>query len=116
MPFLSRARRIFRGVLPVLLAAAALLAAAGCSLNPWYSANRNIDNSKRLRVGMTKNEVLEVMGSPLADETFCKPDCWYYYIEPVWVDGLTTEEECMPLVFENGLLIGWATIFTFHTV
>lgn len=93
------------------LAALALLASAGCALNPWYTASRNIDNSKRLRVGMTKNEVLEVMGQPLADEIFCKPDCWYYYIEPVWVDGLTTEEECMPLVFEEGKLVGWGRGF-----
>ena len=111
LPLILRLRRKWRRALPVLLAAAALLATAGCALNPWYTASRNIDNSKRLRVGMTKNEVLEVMGKPLADELFCKPDCWYYYIEPVWVDGLTTEEECMPLIFEEGKLVGWGRGF-----
>ena len=112
MPAISRPAPRIRFRLPaLLLAAAVLLASAGCALNPWYTASRNIDNSKRLRVGMTKNEVLEVMGEPLADEIFCTPDCWYYYIEPVWVDGLTTEEECMPLVFEDGKLIGWGNDF-----
>lgn len=110
-------RRGFRGSLRPfrMVSFAALLAlfaaAYGCAMNPWYTASRNIDNSKRLRVGMTKSEVLEVMGKPLADELFCKPDCWYYYIEPVWVDGLTTEDECMPLVFENGKLVGWGRGF-----
>ena len=112
MPAISRPAPRIRFRLPaLLLAAAVLLASAGCALNPWYTASRNIDNSKRLRVGMTKNEVLEVMGEPLADEIFCTPDCWYYYIEPVWVDGLTTEEECMPLVFEDGKLVGWGRGF-----
>lgn len=110
--FISRSGRSLHSRLPaLLLAAAILLAPAGCALNPWYTASRNIDNSKRLRVGMTKSEVLDVMGEPLTDEIFCKPDCWYYYIEPVWVDGLTTEEECMPLVFEEGKLVGWGRGF-----
>ena len=104
-------RRVPYRLPALLLAAAVLLAPAGCALNPWYTASRNIDNSKRLRVGMTKSEVLDVMGEPLTDEIFCKPDCWYYYIEPVWVDGLTTEEECMPLVFEDGKLVGWGRGF-----
>ena len=107
---ISRPARRIRFRLPaLLLAAAVLLVSAGCW--PWYTASRNIDNSKRLRVGMTKKEVLEIMGEPLSDEIFCKPDCWYYYIEPVWVDGLTTEEECMPLVFEDGKLVGWGRGF-----
>jgi hypothetical protein len=82
----------------------------GCA-TPWQKASRNIENSKALRVGMTKMQVLEVMGEPLSDEVFCHPDCWYYYIEPIWVDGLYTEDECMPLVFENGKLVGWGRGF-----
>ena len=56
---------------------------------------------------MTKAQVLAIMGEPVKDEIFTKPDVWFYFIEPVWVDGLTTEDECMPLVFENGKLVGW---------
>lgn len=87
-----------------------VLAAAGCAV-PWETASTNINNSKALRVGMTKDEVLAVMGKPVTGEVFCSPDRWYYYIEPVWVDGLTTEDECMPLVFEKGVLIGWGRNF-----
>ena len=98
----------------VLVCAAALLlsgAFAGCSSMPWNEAARNIENSKRLRVGMTKSEVLGVMGDPVSDELFSTPDVWYYFIQTVWMDGLTTEDECMPLVFEDGRQVGWGNPF-----
>ena len=82
----------------------------GCS-TPWGTAKRNVENSRNLRVGMTKNEVLEVMGEPIRDEKFSTPDLWFYYIEMVWGDGLVTEDECLPLIFENGKLIGWGNDF-----
>ena len=82
----------------------------GCS-TPWGTASDNIEHSRELRVGMTKNEVLAVMGEPIRDESFCKPDLWYYYIDTVWFDGLVTEDECMPLVLENGKLVGWGNDF-----
>ena len=49
-----------------------LLVSSGCT------AAKNIENSKRLRVGMTKAQVLEVMGRPIEDEAYCKPDVWFY--------------------------------------
>lgn len=88
-----------------------LVGASGCAYMPWNEASCNIDNSKNLRVGMTKNEVLEVMGEPVSDETYSTPDIWFYFVQSVWMDGLTTEDECMPLVFENGKLIGWGNPF-----
>ncbi len=75
---------------------------AGCYL--MYPA---VEKSKNLRVGMTKEEVLAVMGEPLIEEAFCRPDIWFYYTRTVWADGLTTEDECMPLVFIEGRLAGW---------
>ena len=84
----------------------------GCeSVNPYRIAEKNINNSKNLRVGMTKAEVLQIMGEPLKNESFNKPDLWYYYYDCNWLDGLTTEEECFPLVFRDGKLIGWGNRF-----
>ena len=82
----------------------------GCDTT-WWPSCRNIANSRELRVGMTKGEVLQVMGEPIRDERFAAPDLWYYYIDTVWFDGLVTEDECMPLVFENGVLVGWGNDF-----
>ena len=95
-----------------VFAAALILAAGagGCS-TPWETAKKNVENSRNLRVGMTKNEVLEVMGEPIRDEKFCDPNLWFYYVEMVWGDGLVTPEECLPLVFEDGKLIGWGNDF-----
>ena len=69
------------------------------------------EKSAALRGGMTKAEVLKVMGDPLKNESFCKPDVWYYFVGQVWADGLVTEDECLPLVFENGKLVGWGMDF-----
>jgi len=79
--------------------------------NPFNEGKRNIENSKRLRIGMTKHEVLKIMGEPLRDETFCKPDIWYYYYQMNWGDGLTTEDECFPIVFKEGKVVGWGNAF-----
>ena len=99
-------------IVAVLLGAITLLlAAGGCAHTPWGVIKRNVENSRKLRVGMTKEQVLEVMGEPIRDEKFCEPDTWYYYNEMVWGDGLVTEDECLPLIFENGKLIGWGNDF-----
>ncbi len=87
-----------------------LLLPMGCT-TPWDTISTNVENSKQLRVGMTKAQVLEIMGNPLTEESFCKPDLWFYYLNTVWYDGLITEDECLPLVFEDGVLIGWGKPF-----
>jgi hypothetical protein len=50
------------------------------------------------------------MGEPVKED-FSTPDRWFYFVNPVWADGLTTEEECMPLIFEKGRLVGWGSRF-----
>ena len=74
----------------------------------------NVENSKKLRVGMTKGQVLEIMGEPVSGEAFCKPDVWFYQTRTVWADGLTTEDECIPLVFTDGKLSGWGVVYYTH--
>lgn len=94
-------------VLAVLLSA---LCFQGC-VSSDDTARINIEKSKNLRLSMTKAEVLKIMGDPIRNETFCKPDIWYYFTGQVWFDGLVSEDECLPLVFENGKLIGWGKTF-----
>ncbi len=87
------------------------ICSAGCSLNPFHVAKTNVENSKKLRVGMTKAEVLAIMGEPEKGETFNKPDVWFYYFNMNWGDGFVTEDECFPLVFNNGRLAGWGNAY-----
>ena len=101
------------------LYAAVILALLGCfagcaSINPYKIAEKNVNNAKNLRVGMTKAEVLTIMGEPVKDESFNQPDVWYYYYDCNWLDGFITREECFPLVFKNGTLIGWGNRFYNH--
>lgn len=88
-----------------------MVAVAGGCANPWRTGADNVANSRRLRVGMTKSDVLGIMGEPAKDEQFNNPDLWHYYIRPNWLDGMVTEDECMPLIFENGKLVGWGHKF-----
>ena len=88
------------------LAGALLLLLTGCVTE----AAKNMEKARALRVGMTKAQVLAVMGEPV-NESFSTPDRWFYFVNPVWSDGLTSEEECMPLFFEKGRLVGWGNRF-----
>ena len=83
-----------------------VLIISGC----MTEAAGNVENAKQLRIGMTKAQVLKIMGEPVKEE-FATPDRWFYFIESSWTDGLTTENECMPLIFEKGKLIGWGNRF-----
>ncbi len=81
--------------------AATMLLGAGCA------QYRNRENFAKLRTGMTKQQVLEIMGEPESEETFNSPDIWFYQVRTVWADALTTEDECAPVVFKNGVVTGW---------
>jgi outer membrane protein assembly factor BamE (lipoprotein component of BamABCDE complex) len=76
----------------------------GCS---FKEINRNLENSRKLRVGMTKEQVLSIMGEPLRNAFFHEENVWYYFVRINWYDGLYTRDECMPLVFKDDKLTGW---------
>ncbi|MDD5597917.1 MAG: DUF3192 domain-containing protein [Victivallaceae bacterium] len=88
----------------VFLAVSVLIMLNGCAP---FIVRKNVENSKKLRINMTKAQVLEVMGEPIKDEMYVSPNVWYYYVNTEWYDGRTTEDECMPLVFKNDKLVGW---------
>lgn len=84
------------------------LALASC-VSP--EATLNLENIAKLKEGMTKDEVLSIMGNPLEKEIYNKPDVWFYYTESKWSDGNRTSDECTPLVFEGGKLLGFGEEF-----
>ena len=65
----------------------------------------------KLRLGSTREEVLALLGSP--DITEAKihngltVQVMFYRTQHVRADGLTTQDECTPLLFENDHLIAW---------
>lgn len=71
----------------------------------------NLENIKNLKEGMSKEAVLNTMGQPLVKEVYNTENVWFYYTESKWSDGNRTSDECTPLVFEEGKLIGWGHEF-----
>ena len=61
-----------------------------------------------IRVGMTKEQVVEIAGEPLSKELYSTDNLWFYYTSPKWYDGLVTQDECTPFLFDDeGVLTGW---------
>lgn len=96
-------------VLKLVFLAGIAMFCTSCEYCNWgyWDAKANKEKLDVLRVGMTKQEVLNAVGEPLRDEIFNKPDIWYYYTDLKWSDGRISSDECTPLVFKNGRLAGW---------
>lgn len=71
----------------------------------------NREQISKLEVGMSKQHIIELMGSPdiseakkVAEKTL---QVMFYRTERKQSDGITTADECIPLLFENNQLIAW---------
>ena len=97
----------------LLIAAAAVLSGllSGCAVidpdtsmlapHKWDEIYKNRENLNKLRVKMTKDEVLQIMGEPIQGEAFCEDNVWWYYTRTCWTDYVTTRDECTPVVFDK---------------
>ena len=108
-------------LLSVTLASSVLL--SGCVVSvvggsdSHYGADwedREFNNRKhiaKLETGATYENVLRKMGVADFNELFEKQDGTYrvlfYRTQKTMGDGVTTKDECTPLVFKNGSLVGW---------
>lgn len=65
----------------------------------------------QLSIGTSPSAVLMKMGTPDFDERLSRDGVeyrvLYYRTQRVTADGMTTKDECTPLVFANGELLGW---------
>ncbi|WP_194756376.1 DUF3192 domain-containing protein [Aliidiomarina indica] len=65
----------------------------------------------QLKMGTSPSAVLMAMGTPDFDERLSRGGVdyrvLYYRTQRVAADGMTTKDECTPLVFANGELLGW---------
>lgn len=67
-----------------------------------YLEQKNID---KLKVGMTRNQVRYVMGTPLVQDTFA-PDRWDYYFS-IRHNDKTLREYHFTALFDGNTLSGW---------
>ncbi|MAI63331.1 MAG: DUF3192 domain-containing protein [Alteromonas sp.] len=71
----------------------------------------NRQHIAKLETGVSYEAVLRKMGVADFNELFEKADgtyrVLYYRTQKTMGDGLTTKDECTPLVFKNSKLVGW---------
>lgn len=86
-----------------------VVAAFLCSCS---AINRNNSNIVNLKVSMTQDEVVTIMGTPTASESYEavggeRVGILYYRTEEKTTTVISAKDECTPVVFVNGKLIGW---------
>jgi len=85
-----------------------IVGCAACPIRRSGEAARNRSSLAKLNLGMTKNEVINLIGRPAKTETYeiqgMNLEFWHYRTEYNWQLG-TLEDTA--LVFEDGVLKGW---------
>ena len=81
------------------------------SWNERQAFNKRYINKLSIEKPIKKNEIIEALGSPDITEAKKLDDSVYqvmfYRTKHIKQDGITTKDECTPLLFKNGLLIAW---------
>ncbi len=72
----------------------------------------NLKQIGRLDLGIQKGDVIRLLGSPDISEAKATSDgeellVLFYRTHHVKSDGITTRDECTPLLFKNDQLIAW---------
>jgi hypothetical protein len=102
---------VVRKLILIFIISLTFLFIIGCAGNPIRrggEAARNRSNLAKLNLGMTKDEVVNLMGRPAKTEAYeiqgTNLEFWHYRTEYNWQLG-TLEDTA--LVFEGGVLKGW---------
>ncbi|MBO4630363.1 MAG: DUF3192 domain-containing protein [Lentisphaeria bacterium] len=78
----------------------------------YREIERNQKNLAKIRKGMTKKQVLEIMGEPVKGESYCTDKVFFYYTRQSWMDGMVMRDECTPIAFDDfDRVIGWGPDF-----
>ncbi|MFT2091621.1 DUF3192 domain-containing protein [Paraglaciecola sp. 2405UD69-4] len=78
----------------------------------WQDSERkNRKHIAKLQPNTSYEQILSSMGTADFNEFYkTNEDSYrvlYYRTQKVESDGVTTKEECTPLIFKNGILVGW---------
>ena len=105
-----------------------LLLFFSCGIATRNFRDLNRRNILKLSIGMEKTDVLRVMGNrqvkdsqlgtvtnPYKSEIFKAQEkvfeIWYYYTDRTVADGMISEGELTPVIFEDERLVGWGEGF-----
>lgn len=78
----------------------------------WQHTEReNREQIAQFNLNMSETTVRERLGKPDFSEAYREGSAdvrvLFYRTQRQNSDGITTKDECTPLVFKNGLLVGW---------
>lgn len=89
----------------------------GCvssSTMPW-GIERTRKNLMKLELGMSKQEVIDIMGSPYNREAYVTPDGqsleFLIYLTKYTYSGSIPDTDTTPICFLNGKVTGWGRNF-----
>lgn len=95
----------------IFLIIISLIGCAGSPVSRRGEAHSNRSKLVNLKIGMTKNEVINLMGKPSKSEAYeiqgKNFEFWLYLTEYEWLEYSTRRPEYTPLAFEEGFLKGW---------
>ena len=95
----------------IFLIIISLIGCAGSPVKRRGEAHSNRSKLINLKIGMTKNEVVNLMGRPSKTEAYeiqgKSLEFWLYLTEYEWLEYSTPKPEYTPLAFEGGVLKGW---------
>jgi hypothetical protein len=103
---------------PLLIGLTGCVVAVGGNNDDGYTFNsdhdREYDNRKKiaqLQAGMSFVDVQNKLGVADFNESYKKNDeqiqVLFYRTQRLHEDGMTTKDECSPLIFKNGALSSW---------
>ena len=82
-------------------------------------SKKNSKNISDLNMGQSIKETLDEMGLPDKNEKYVlrgqETAIWFYKVSPGF-DRIGQDNDLMPLVFENGTLIGWGRDVYYQTI
>ena len=113
-----------RSVLYCLSLSVLIIAVLGCAGSPirtGWEADKNRSNLLKLKIGMSKEEVLTLMGDPYKTESYQAEnkslEFWLYLTEGKSVyDRTLRDSNFTPLAFENNTLTGWGRNYYDNTL
>ena len=120
---------INRKLIAVTFLGLASLGLSGCVVNvgdsesKWDSneswektQDKNRNNLTKLSLGMSKDQVMTLMGASDFSESYLQQKdgqadkevlVLFYRTQHTHSDGKTTKDECTPIVLNNSVLVGW---------
>jgi hypothetical protein len=95
----------------VLLILISMIGCAGSPVRRSREAARNRSNLVNLKIGMAKNQVVELMGAPSKTEAYeiqgKTLEFWLYLTEYTWTEFTGAKADYTPLAFEGDIVKGW---------